>query len=412
MIELKSKIETELNKLLLHNLDWDQIKDNRFSNGIGIFSGLTGSLPILFDLYQKEHSLVNKEKIIFIVKKIFENIEKYEIISPTYCDGLTGLGFILLKLINNGFFKKGEDDEILEYIHDLLLQLDEILTDQLHKFLSYDEFDILHGSMGLGIYFLERNIFENVMLIIDKFDIEAYKIKDEVHWKKYDKYQTHDTVIDMGQAHGNAAILFFLVKASKKIKDQKIFNLINGSINFHLNNFNEPINGEKCFYPTFIKAEDFDKGKLDYKISRLAWCYGDLGVLNTLLLTIKELKLDINLIADKLNVLFTRRYESEFFIVDNGFCHGASGIAAILDKMNDVLNLDNCKNASEYWYNYLIDTKEETEKNTILGYDFSILDSEEQNHSLLEGVFGLIYSYARFLYGEMPITEEVLLLKL
>lgn len=411
MLDFKFKIENELNTLLEYNLNWENIKDNRFSNGIGILSGLTGAIPVLFDLYKKNHNLVDKEKIIFLIKKIFENIENDEILSPTYCDGLAGIGFIVLKLKSNNFFKAGEDDEIVEFIDDLLLQLDEILSDQLHNFLSYDEFDILHGSMGLGMYFLERDLKQNVSLIIEKLYDEAYFKEDEIHWKKYDKYQTHTTVIDMGQAHGNAAVLFFLMKASKKIENEKLSNLIKGSLNFYINNFNAPIKGKKCFYPSLIKADEYEANNLDFNVSRLAWCYGDLGVLNTLLLTIKELNLDFDLIANKLEVLFERRYENEFFVIDNGFCHGTSGIGAILDRMNEIINSDNCKIASEYWYQYLFNSKDNSNESYILGYDFSIADSEEQNLSLLEGVFGLIYSYSRLLYGEMPITEEALLIK-
>ena len=412
MLDFKFKVENELNNLLEYSLNWENLKDNRFSNGIGILSGLTGVIPVLFDLYKKKHNLVTHEKIIFLIKRIFENIDKDDVLSPTYCDGLAGLGFILLKLKNNDFFIKGEDDEIIEFVDDFLLQLDDILYNQLQNFLSYDEFDILHGSMGLGLYFLERDLEQNISLIIEKLYNEAYFEGEEIHWKKYDKYQTHTTVIDMGQAHGNSAILFFLVKVSKKIKHDKLSDLIKGSLNFYLNNFNTPIKNEKCFYPSLIKADEYEAKKIDFNVSRLAWCYGDLGVLNTLLLTIKELNLDANLITHKLETLFERRYESEYFIIDTGFCHGASGIGAILDSMNQILNSNKCKMASEYWYQYLFNSKDTSNKSYVLGYDFSIVDSEEQNLSLLEGLFGLIYGYSRFLYTEMPITEETLLIKL
>lgn len=361
--------------------------------------------------------LVSKDKIIDYLLKTFDIIDKNSIIMSTYCDGIAGYGFFLMKLNQSNTLEQDNDDdnEIRTQIDEILTQTDEVLEEQIGIFISHDNCDMLHGLVGLGIYFLERNNFEQVNRIITYLKETSFRKGNQVYWKKYDKYRNYTTVIDMGTAHGNASIMFFLSKAiSKQATDQNVTELIKGNIHFYLQNeqiFDEDIN---TFFPTFIKAEDFDQNILKKENSRLAWCYGDLGALYTMLITAVQVD-DAELytiIVSKLRHVAKRKFETEGFTIDAGFCHGTSGISMIFENIYDITGEKEFSEAAHYWIEETLKHKYSSEiRIEKIGYSFLIKDTEnEQNFSLLEGLTGVLCSYKHFLFKN-SLTQESLLLK-
>jgi hypothetical protein len=67
---------------------------------------------------------------------------------------------------------------------------------------------------------------------------------------------------------------------------------------------------------------------------------------------------------------------------------------------------------TNYWIKETLKHKYK-ESNSIpsIGYSFSIIDSKEQNFSLLEGLTGVLFCYSKFILQEMPLTEEAVFLK-
>lgn len=332
----------------------------------------------------------------------------------TYCDGLAGYGFFLLKLKQSNVFSG--DAEVLIQIDDILEQIDEVLEEQVVIFFEQDSYDILHGAVGLGLYFLERDKLDLVNQLVDKL-IETSYIKDDgqVFWKKYDKYRLHTTVIDMGNAHGNSSILYFLSKIlTKSPTDERITNLVKGNINFYLKN-TQVLNQEVCsYFPTLINASDFDNNTHKPTNSRLAWCYGDLGALYTLLIVaiqIDEMEVYHD-VVDKLEKVADRRVETESFEIDSGFCHGSSGMAVIFNNIYKHTGKEIFLEASRYWTEETLKQKFK-EPNSIIsvGYSFPIKDTDEHNFSLLEGFTGVLFCYLNFLFEDVPFTEETLFLK-
>ena len=86
--------------------------------------------------------------------------------------------------------------------------------------------------------------------------------------------------------------------------------------------------------------------------SRLAWCYGDLGISVALWHASQALgrkdweqeAIDTILHASK------RRGLVENGVVDAGLCHGTAGIAHIFNRMHGYTGLEELKEASNYWF--------------------------------------------------------------
>ena len=412
-MDIKKKVKEEVDLILEFILNWDEISNEEDVKNIALLSGLPSITILLLDYYTKFPSINLKLKIKEYVIKSIDIIEVQDKIFPSYCAGLAGYGFFLLKLKQTDILS--EDIEILNQIDEISNQIDEILEEQIDIDFLDDNFDILHGVLGVGLYFLERDKLSFVDKIVDKLVETSFSKEDQIYWKKYDKFKAVDSIIDMGNAHGNSSIIYFLSKIlSKNPKNEQVKELIKKSINFYLNNCQELNDEIYSYFPHQIITKEFDEGINKPGNSRFAWCYGDLGVLNTLLMSsklIEDDKMYLN-ILDKLKNIANRKYETEVFTIDAGFCHGSSGIAIIFNKIHKLTGIKTFSKESEYWVNITLGEKNKS-NNSIknLGYSFPINDNKNHSLTLLEGLAGLLFCYLNFLYDDMPFTEETLLIK-
>jgi lantibiotic modifying enzyme len=104
--------------------------------------------------------------------------------------------------------------------------------------------------------------------------------------------------------------------------------LLNGAVNYLLGNTLDP---EKysCNFPSWIST--------DYPVSgsRLAWCYGDLGIGMSLwqAAQVTGNKAWRKKAIDTLIHTTGRRNPKENAVIDAGLCHGAAGIAHIYNRV-------------------------------------------------------------------------------
>jgi hypothetical protein len=87
--------------------------------------------------------------------------------------------------------------------------------------------------------------------------------------------------------------------------------------------------------------------------SRLAWCYGDLGIANALYYygnsinekTITDFSFEVILNTTK------RRTLEDSYVIDTCFCHGSSGVSHIYNSIFSKSNMAEFKDASNFWMN-------------------------------------------------------------
>ncbi|KAF2329085.1 lanthionine synthetase LanC family protein [Flavobacterium daemonense] len=400
-------------------LNWNNIKDYRSSNHIGLLAGLPGIILVLVENYKINptdiHSAILKEYI----NKTFEIIENSESLTPTYCDGLAGYGVFLLKLKTNNL-TDANDKELNNQIDAILEEIDEILEEQLKIYYKSDNLDILHGLLGFGLYFIERENQVGISEIVKILDNKKFRTKEGyVYWKKYDSYATFTTILDMGNAHGMGANIYFLTKLlSKKnilTEDSKIIvtELIDNSIQFYLNNAQNISKDIYCFYPLKIKASAFEQNNLIPENSRLGWCYGDLAILYTLLMASIQIKQKSyeKIILEKLLFVAGRKYSEERYPIDAAFCHGTSGIAVLFLNIYYITKNEVFWESANHWLKETFNKKDKNQPNGHIDYGFIIENSAEKNISILEGLAGVLACYLKFLHSEMPISEELLMIK-
>ena len=301
----------------------------------------------------------------------------------TFCDGLAGSCWGLSHLV-----KKNKIDANLD---ELLCDIENHLeTTSSHDF-QVNYFDFLHGGLGACIYFLDRlpnkkaelYLIQTVKLLNEK----ANRTSDGAWWENtYIKLNDDSTSIECncGLSHGMPSIIWFLSKCyTCNIEREKCLDLLNDSVNWLIKK--KSINNNyKSIYPIAIG------NGLPLLGTRLAWCYGDLGIATTIWQAgialnnndWKQEAIDIMLHSAK------RRDLKENGVLDAGICHGTAGIAHIFNRFYKETGLKEFDEARWYWINETLNMA--THKDGLAGYKAWQAEKGWQNeYGLLEGVSGI-----------------------
>ncbi len=329
-----------------------------------LLSGQAGTILLQSMLYQGTKNEDYTSQIMDSIERISGIVENIQRPRTTFCSGLAGFGWLLMHLNGNNIIDMDAD----HYLDDL----DQILEFELHKMLQFKNFDILHGAMGVGLYFIKRNKPDNVKKIIDALTADKQVMNHGIAWSRFDSYTTKEDIYDFGLAHGMAGTLYFLGKCyTAGIDRVQCKELIDGSVLFFMNNINKQSDTSGSFYPGMIPVKKYNKEPESMRFSRLAWCYGDLGILHTLLL-ISDWTADKSLQEKVLNMLLkvaVRKSIPETLVKDAGFCHGAAGNCYVFKNIYRLTGNEVFSATADYWLEQTLNFKQ-NEPSSVCGYLF------------------------------------------
>lgn len=96
----------------------------------------------------------------------------------------------------------------------------------MNRFISMNDYDYLHGSIGIALYFLEKCTKNIIELYIENFvkQLISNSIstgEGKIAWKSYSPKNKSDE-FNLGLSHGIPSIIVFLSKCIKKriLKDE------------------------------------------------------------------------------------------------------------------------------------------------------------------------------------------------
>lgn len=332
--EEKEKIEYHLDKI--SDLCMKKIRD---FEKIGLHTGLSGISVFLFHYSKYARSRKHEEAAIYCLNKVIQCVSSSNQL-PNFCSGIAGACCGLMYL---------DQKKLVEVDDGFLDEVDEYLRSALHVFVENEDSDFLHGYSGILFYFVERLNYKQNDLIHEAIDyVVTHLLNIAIHseagaaWKfnssKYSKLVGHN----FGLAHGIPGIILLLLKAPH-VKDEikeTIFEAFR-----YINNLKSSSSGNSLF-PNFITEDGVRSGN-----SRLAWCYGDLGVGLSFYQIGKTFESE--LVEDEAIRIFnhagTRVGLSENGIVDACFCHGTSGISHIFNRMFHNTGEESFKKIAHHW---------------------------------------------------------------
>lgn len=312
------------------------------TNHIGIFGGELGTALFLIYYFKLRNNDDALKIALQTMGRIGQTINALENKSPILSAGITGFGWLVSHIEKHRLYQTGSVK--------LLNNIDRIIVGQALDLLDKGDYDYLHGALGVGTYLLDRNRTkkntESLIKYISKLKGLAIIEGDYVKWNDFDLNlkTTLKGEYNWGLSHGAPSILMFLVNCFEEdIEPLIVLPLIKGTVKFMLTVSQDPFLIGSCFpYKTADNVLRPEK-------SRLGWCYGDLGIIYILSRANQIIKLTEidSYISEVSEFEANRKNLMENEIADAGFCHGASGVAHLFNKLYKLTKNENYKSSAE-----------------------------------------------------------------
>lgn len=318
----------------------------------------------------------------------------------TFCNGLSGILYLLEYLKENQFIELDirESQEVL----------DNYLIYKTNTDMQNMYYDFMHGALGSGFYFLKArtnpDFLENIVNFLDQ--TAEKDIMNHVYKWISPLGLNGEVGYNISMAHGISGIIVFLARyLVYNPKNEKASELIEGAVNYVLSQKIE-FQAHGSNFPSY----SIDYLKSERLMSRLAWCYGDLGIATSLWQAGKvqnnqEWK---NIAIDVLSDSIPRRTFHETGVIDAGICHGSTGIAMIYNRMYIETELEEFSITADYWMEQTLNYS--WFEDGFAGYKSFVEKGWVNNDSLLEGITGIGLMMISWLSKEKQTWDELFLL--
>jgi hypothetical protein len=264
---------------------------------------------------------------------------------PGLYSGFSGVAWTLEHLRGRLFEDDGEDpgEEVIEALRE-------------HVTLSpwRGHYDLISGLVGFAVYALERlprpGGKECLQLIVDRLaEIAERRPDGRVAWLTGPKLMIDRDLelypqgnYNLGVAHGVPGGIGVLALACAAGVDAR--GLLDGAVAWLLDQ--KLPAGTGSVFPYNVSATSAEP-----KPTRLAWCYGDLGLAATLLMAARTVG-EASWEREALEIArfaAGRRDEREAGIVDAGLCHGASSAGHLFNRLYQATGDPLFREAALYW---------------------------------------------------------------
>lgn len=366
---------------------------------LGLYMGEYGILLFVFYYLKysknKTHILLVDKYVETLINRLSEEMRLY-----TFCDGLTGVLYLFDFMRDNDFLRV--DISRIQPI------LDKYITTLMRYDIQRNYYDFMHGALGAGFYFLKReDAIEYIYELIDFLYNTAIKDKKSCYFKWGTRIiNEKKSVYNLALSHGISSIIVFLSRVLEKgITDGRVVDMLIGSVDYILSQQFDSLHYD-YFFPDFV----YNDGLKNNKRSRLAWCYGDLGIGMAIWQSGKILKNEEYKKAG-LRILMEstkRRNLKEEGVLDAGLCHGSSGISMIFRRMYIETQQREFADAWDYWIEKTLNFS--IFNDGLAGYKTYVLNGWECDYSLLTGISGIGLALISYIAQDEQNWDELFLL--
>jgi len=367
--QIKSKLD-EIAKILIGDID---------PGGIGLLDGRAGIILFLFSYSRYTENEIYEERAIELLHECMDMIDKHDEVSLHYSQGIPGLAWTLDYLAKNEFI------EIMDTFH----PFDKIICDSMQMNFETKNWDALHGGIGTCNYLFSRleneYVKESILKAIKVLESICIEDGTTAKWESYNQ-PGNDFSYNFGLAHGIPSIISFLVKCIENNLDKVVcLRLLQKSVHYITTN---TVEGKENVFPTMIFKDGTVQG-----FSRLAWCYGDPGVVVALIQANKVLKSLDEIIKLTLEKICQRKTIEKTNIVDSCICHGTVGIMHIIHYIS-LLEYGQYLDSQtlDYWIECSLEMAKFDDGaagyKTFIKNDVGGNPNFEISHGLLEGISG------------------------
>jgi lantibiotic modifying enzyme len=305
----------------------------------------------------------------------------------------------------------GSEDE------DPVAEADEVLEVLLSRPERIDEYDLISGLVGWGIYFTERlprprarkcleRIVDSLVALADSRENRLCWFTSAERLPPHQREIAPEGYFNLGMAHGAAGVVAMLGAArAAGFTDERIPGLVK-SISDWLFEQQRPSDPNERFACWTASGGQGPTG-------RFAWCYGDPGVIVALYGAALGVENDsLRATALELALWASDLSHPHPDVIDAGLCHGSAGVAHIFNRLYQATGEEQLANAARYWFGRTLELR--TPGVGIAGYRSfgSRFDAPRQwvdDGSFLTGVSGTALALLASISNVEPLWDRVLL---
>lgn len=392
--DIESILGTDLQNLLHHEK-------------LSLYVGRPGIMLVRSLIASEKNSALHRNKAIEDFDFILKELRETSFVITPFASGIAGLSFAFTQMNAYPIF-----DENIAAIID---EIDDVVEEDVGALISHENYDLLHGVLGIGVHLIRSQRKEAVEKIIKSLEKNAVRSKNEIKWKRFDKHHSKRHIYDFGLAHGNAGILFFLGYAFKnQVCPEFCKKLILGLFGFYKNNVQDfNVNGSN--FPYAIDTAAYENGNSNGQHTRLAWCYGDLGILVTLIQVAKWVNAEDMAFQfeELLERCVGRRLKKDVQVVDACFCHGSAGNAFLYKQAYYLTGNKKFREESLYWLSNTLEMANQHDSKTGFGFLVGTRESApfvNDFPGLLEGFSGVYLVLRSFISDEDELVKRLFFL--
>lgn len=374
----------------------NRINSNLFYFENGLYTGDAGDVLFLH-FYAKFFNRPDiNDNLEVLLERLISNYSSL-FSGYSYCSGFSGVLYLFQTLKTHQFIEIDTSD--------IESQIDEYLEVNIDADIQHSTYDFMHGSLGVGLYYLKAAKRNDIIEKIIAFLLKSAQIDTE---KETISWQTNimgNKLIaeNISLSHGIPSIIVFLTRLLNTNHDStKIRELLLGAINYVLSQQIDFDQYGSCF-PTFPKNTH------PIERSRLAWCYGDLGIALSLKQAGTALE-DSNLVDKSIAILLKnskRRDSKDTLINDAGICHGSAGVAMMYRRMFKDTHIPEFKECHEFWIKETLNHAKFNDG--LCGYKNLVNDQWTIDYGLLSGVSGIGLVLMSYLFDDEQLWDELFL---
>jgi class I lanthipeptide synthase len=235
-------------------------------------------------------------------------------------------------------------------------EIDDALLTVLGQSPWRDQYDLISGLVGFGVYALERfprpSAVRCLEAVVDRLDETAERQEGGITWftpPEWLPLTTRDSTplgyYNLGLAHGVPGILALLAEACHLgVREDRARPLLEEAMHWFLAQGRPGEGGPSC-YASFVGPG------VESRPARLAWCYGDPGIAAALLFAARATgRKDWE---DEALALAARAAQSPPEVAgvrDPGLCHGAFGLAHLYNRIHQAGGGELFADSARKWY--------------------------------------------------------------
>jgi len=323
-------------------------------------------------------------------------------------DGYTGVAWAVAHL--EGSLLEQDDEDPNE-------EIDRALLEELGRSPWNGQYDLIGGLVGSGVYALERlprpTAVECLERVVDRLDETALRVPEGTTWYTPPAWIWRETLqefphgyYNLGVAHGTPGIIALLGAACEAGVAAGVARpLLTGAVEWLL--AQEMKHHPYARFPSFVHPDSRPAP------SRLAWCYGDLGIAAALLSAARGAS---EMAWEKEAVRIARaaaaRPAATTRVIDAGLCHGAAGNAHLFNRLFQSTGDEVLRDAAVEWYARTLELRRPGEG--VVGFSAWLPDSTgvagwRHDRGLLNGIAGIGLAFLAALTPEEPAWDRTLI---